>query len=147
MEFHFAPNLIFKALAFALATLPMVIYNLRTGMITNLYNAVILLAGIGVLALGPTFGMSGFSLHSLGFWTLSAIVFLFFYKRGWIHGGATKFFIALLPWFSQNEYISVASCGLLVAAVIGLTLRHKEPQIAPSVVVCGLIALVVSAAH
>jgi Flp pilus assembly protein protease CpaA len=139
MTFDLAATLLIKPLVFAVAALPLVIDNLRTGQISNWNNTILLLGGLGILALGPTLGMSGFHLPAPSLWMLVALVPLAFFALGWVRGGAAKFLIALLPWFSSGEYLFVTISGLILAGVVALARRRKDTQIALPMVVIGLI--------
>ncbi len=137
--------LVIKPLAFVVAALPMAIDNIRTGLISNLNNAILFLGGIGVLALGPTLGMETFSLPAP-----SLVPFALFALR-LIGGGAAKFLIALLPWFSPGEYIFVTVAGFIFAGVAGVARSRKNMQILLPILVAGLLAqvaaIVVSMRH
>lgn len=146
MTFDLAANLLIKPLAFSVAALPLVIDNLRTGRITNWNNAILLFGGLGVLALGPTLGMSEFHLPAPSLWMLVALIPFAFFALGWIGGGAAKFLIALLPWFSPGEYLFVTIAGLILAGVIGRVRRRKDTQIALPMVVIVLIVQAVAIA-
>jgi len=138
--------LLIKPLVFAIAALPMVIDNVRTGRITNANNAILFIAGLGVLALGPVLGGGDFQLPALSLWTLVVVLPFVFFALGWVGGGAAKFLIAMLPWFSAAEYLSVAVAGLLLAGVIAKALRRRDAQIAPPMVMLGLIVQVAAIA-
>jgi prepilin peptidase CpaA len=135
-----ASFLLIKPLVFAIAALPMVVDNLRTGRITNTNNAILFLAGLGVLALEPLIGGADFNLPPASLWLLVAVIPFVFFALGWIGGGAAKFLIALLPWFSAGEYLSVAAAGLVLSSVIAKALRRPDAQIAPPTVMIGLVA-------
>jgi uncharacterized membrane protein len=141
-----AANLLIKPLAFSIAALPMVVDNLRSGRITNTNNAILLLGGLGVMALGPTLGMSEFDLPAPSLWLLVAVVPFVMFALKWIRGGAAKFLIALLPWFSPGEYLFVVFTGFLAVGVAGKVLRHKDVQIATPMVVLGLVVMAVRVA-
>ncbi len=144
MPFDSAVTPFIKPLAFSIAALPMVVDNLRTGRITNWNNAIIFLVGLGVLALGPTLGMPEFHLPALSLWPLVAVVPFVMFALKWIRGGAAKFLIALLPWLSPGEYLCVTIAGFILASLVSLVRRQKEMQIAPPMV---LIGLIVQTAH
>ena len=143
MALEIAATLLIKPLVFAVAALPMVTDNLRTGHIANTNNAILLLAGLGVLALGPTLGMSEFHLPAPSLWMLVALVPFAMFALKWIRGGAAKFLIALLPWFSPGEYLSVVIIGFLLVGIAGKVLRQKDVQIATPMVVLGLVVMAV----
>jgi Flp pilus assembly protein protease CpaA len=146
MILNIAASLLIKPLAFAAASLPLVIDNLRTGNITNMNNAILLVAGLGVMALGPTLGLAGFQLPALSPWMLVALVPFVMFALKWVRGGAAKFLIALLPWFSPGEYLAVVVSGFVLAGVTGAALRRKDVQIATPMVLLGLIVLALGAA-
>jgi Flp pilus assembly protein protease CpaA len=143
--------LVIKPLAFVVAALPMAIDNIRTGLISNLNNAILFLGGIGVLALGPTLGMETFSLPAPSLWMLVALVPFALFALRLIGGGAAKFLIALLPWFSPGEYIFVTVAGFIFAGVAGVARSRKNMQILLPILVAGLLAqvaaIVVSMRH
>jgi hypothetical protein len=58
---------------------------------------------------------------------------------GMVGGGAAKFAIALLPWFSPAAYGFVVVAGLLVAGVTGVVRRRKDVQILLPMFVAGLV--------
>ena len=134
-------------LAFALAALPLLVDNVRTGRITNANNAILLVTSLGVLALGPSFGMAPFHLPAPSPWLLVLLVPPALFATGAIGGGAAKFLIALLPWFSPGEYLAIVAAGFLAAGVIGKLRRQKDVQIAPPTALFGLIVLALSAAN
>ncbi len=146
MALEIAANLLVKPLAFSVTALPMVIDNLRTGRVTNTNNAILLLCGLGVLALGPSLGMSQFHLPAPSLWMLVALVPFAMFALKWVGGGAAKFLIALLPWFSPGEYLFVVIAGFLLVGAAGMVLRHKEVQIATPMVVLGLVVMAVRVA-
>jgi prepilin peptidase CpaA len=139
MAFDSAVSLFIKPLAFSIAALPMVVDNLRTGRITNWNNVIIFLVGLGVLALGPTLSLSDFHLPAPSLWTLVALVPFVMFALKWIGGGAAKFLMALLPWFPPGEYLCVTIAGFVLASLVSLVRRQKEMQIAPPIVLIGLI--------
>ena len=138
-------NQLLRPLAFAAAALPMVGDNLRTGNITNLNNGILLVGGLGVIALEPSLGMAPFQLPAPSPWMLVALVPFAMFVLRWIRGGAAKFLIALLPWFSPGEYLFVVGAGMLLAGLIAAALRRKDSQIAPPMALLGLIVLALRA--
>jgi Flp pilus assembly protein protease CpaA len=139
MTFVSATILLVRPLVFAIAALPMVVDNLRTGRITNRNNAIIFLAGLGMLALWPVLSATDFHLPAPSLWMLVGVIPVAFFALGWIGGGGAKFLIALLPWFSAGEYLSVAAVGLILAGGVAKALRRENAQIAPPMVMMGLI--------
>ena len=146
MTLQTAAPLLIKPLAFLLAAAPLAIENLRTGAITNANNAILLAAGLGVLVLGPTLGMGAFQLPPLSPWLLVALLPFVMWALKWVGGGAAKFLIALLPWFSPGEYLAVVSIGFLLAGIVGQARRSKVVQIAPPMVLIGLLVQAAGAA-
>ena len=146
MIFDIAVNPLIKPLAFSIAALPVMVENLRTGMISNWGNAILLLAGLAVLTLEPTFGMSGFHLPVPLPWSPMKLILLAFFVRMRFGGGAVKFLVALLPWFSTDEYLLVTTARCALASIIGYVRGIKEVQIAPQMVVIGLLVLAVGTA-
>jgi Flp pilus assembly protein protease CpaA len=117
----------------------MLIDNVRTGQIKNPNNVLLLIVGLGVLVLGPRLGMDGFHLPALSAWPLVALVPFGLWVKGWLGGGAAKFLIALLPWFSPGEYVWVAVGGLVACSVIAKALRQKDTRLVPPAVAIGLM--------
>jgi len=146
MPSDFAARQLLAPLAFAAAALPMVVDNLRTGNITNMNNAILLFGGLGVMVLGPSLGMAEFHLPAASPWLLVALLPLAMFALRWIRGGAAKFLIALLPWFAPGEYLAVVGVGFLLAGIAAKILRRKDTQIAPPIVLLGLIVLALRAA-
>jgi hypothetical protein len=146
MTLDVAAHLLIKPVAFFLAALPMLIENLRTGLVTNQNNAILFAVGLGVMVLGPTLGMGAFELPPLSPWMLVAFVPFAMFARGWVRGGAAKLLIALLPWFSPGEYLLVAAAGFLLAGVVGAVWRIKDVQIAPPILVIGFMVQALGAA-
>jgi Flp pilus assembly protein protease CpaA len=147
MTLETAAQLLIKPLVYILATAPLVIDNLRRGKITNWNNAVLFVAGLGVLVLGQTLGMSAFQLPPLSPWMLVVFVPFIMFALKWVRGGAAKFLIALLPWFSRGQYIFVTVTGFFLAGVIGRVQRSQETQIAPPTVLIGLIVQAAAVRH
>ena len=128
-------SLLIRPLALSAVTLPLVVHNLRTGRITNGYNATLFFAGIGVLVFGPGFGMETYQPPAPWFWVL--VAFGAWRIAGF--GGGVKFLMVLLPWFSEEEYVFVAIAGLLVTGIVGLARKNREAQIAPTMVAMGML--------
>jgi hypothetical protein len=138
MPIDAAAHLLIKPLAFTIAALPLVVLNLRTGNIPNWANAVLLGAGLAILALAGTLAPSP--------WILMALAPIILFALKILPGGAAKFLIALLPWFTPGEYLFVTGAGFLLVGLIGKFRGDASVQIATPMSAIGLLVLAANAA-
>ena len=120
-----------------LAFIPLLITNLRSGLVK--YSLLAAMLALGVLAafFGPSFGAEALKLSVLVGWFLTAAVLLGIAAYRAISGGVAKFLIALLPWFSFGDYLLVVTIGMFLAAAVG-RVTGKDALIVPPMMVAAL---------
>lgn len=133
-----------RLLAFALAVLPALLSNLRSGAISNLDCAIALLGGVAMLLAGRMLVGVGEALP-LAFWSLAAVALIAVFATGVLPGGVVKFLLVLLVWFDDPfKYLAVFATGFGLAAIAGWLRGGRAPAV-PGFYVAGLGVLAWSA--
>jgi hypothetical protein len=135
--------LIVKLAGFLLAILPLMIDNLRTGRATNGNNLILLLGGLAMLVLDRATGWSDRSLLASGGWIVAGMaILLVLHQIADFPSGVAKTLMALLPWFSVDGYLLMATAGLLATGLFGYVTRRDAPvPVVPALVVAGVFTL------
>jgi hypothetical protein len=113
-----------------LALAPLLIYNIRTGMVKNGLVGVLLAAGVLMAFFGPAIGAPPLKLSALVGWILMGALLLGTAAFGVVPGGTAKLLIALLPWFPFGDYLLVFTAGMLLASLVA-HLSGKNALIVP----------------
>jgi hypothetical protein len=135
----------FHMAAFALALLPALLTNARSGEIGNWDNAIVLMGGVAVVLAGRFVG--GQAPPPYLFWGLAfGGLFVLAMMRS-VPAGVVKFLAALLPWFDHpGGYFAAITIGFVAIAVAG-TLRGGGPfPVVPPLYLAGLGTLAIAAA-
>ena len=101
-----------------LVFIPLLISNLRTGMVKNGMLGTMFAIGVLVAFFDPAFGAQPLKLFALLGWGLTAGLLLGIAAYGAVSGGVAKLLIALLPWFPFGEYLLAVTIGMLLAAAV-----------------------------
>jgi hypothetical protein len=115
-----------KLIAFTLAILPQLIFNLRTGNVANRYNFLIGAAGMAFIAIERLAGASLTPISTTVFWLCvgtAGLLALFLVAK--VPAGVCKTLLALLPWFLFPAYLSVVGLGFLMLFVFGSLLVRR----------------------
>jgi hypothetical protein len=124
--------LLIKTALFALAILPALIVNLKTGQAKNRDNAILFVAGVLVAIFGSYVGLDPLKLSTVIGWFGLAVLMLAAAAFGVVSGGVAKFMIALLPWFALGDYVALIIVGgFLTAGIAALKSGKTAPVIAP----------------
>lgn len=124
-----------RLLALLVVFTPIVVVNLRSGILHNWSAAVVLVVGLalGLIREGPAEA-------PWLFWIIGAVVWfgIFCFVRG-APGGVIKIAIAFLPWFHDpQDYLAFVTIAMFVAAATAYLLRRKFVPIGPGMMVAGL---------
>ena len=140
--------LLAKPIAFALAILPLLLLNIRTGNVKNSYILLVFVAGLVIAAVSRGSDWSLSSVLLIQFlWFVAASAVLFVLScTGIIPGGVAKTSIALLPWFSILSYLFVVTAGLFAFAFFAYLHRRniysrQALPVVPIVAIAGMISL------
>lgn len=133
-----------RVAAFAIILLPVAVANLRRGTIPNAHNAFVFVSGVSLLAAERLLTATSTGLPWF-FWIAAFLLAILLALLNQLPGGAAKFLVALLPWFSAwPAYAAAVSAGLLLSAALGYARRANAPVV-PGFYVAGLGALAVAA--
>jgi hypothetical protein len=114
-----------------LASIPLLIYNLRTGGVKNALIGAILATGVIVAFFGPQIGAAPLTFFTLLGWVLAAVCLVGAAILCGAPGGIAKFLIALLPWFSIGDYLMVIVIGMFLTVVVCLITRRSAAIVPP----------------
>ncbi len=126
-----------RPLALLLIFVPLLVINLRNGLVPN--GLLLLLFATGVVhafAL-PYMQSEPLELGRLIWWGIGIAggVAIFVFRL--VPGGTAKLLMALLPWFALSEYLIVMTIGMFLAAAIGLATK-RDALIVPPMMVAAL---------
>jgi hypothetical protein len=121
---------------------PLLVTNLRTGLVKNGMLTAMFFVGVLIAFFGSTFGAEPLKLSAPIGWILTAALLLGVAAYGIVPGGIAKFLIALLPWFPLHDYLFVITIGMGLATLIGYASSRKAlivPPIMLSALAVGLM--------
>jgi hypothetical protein len=137
-----------KPIAFALAILPLLVLNLRTGQVKNSYILLVFASGLVIAAVsrGSDWSLSPVPLISVPWFVAASAVLIVLFCTSIIPGGVAKTLIALLPWFSILGYLFVVTAGSFAFAFFAYLHRRNIYQsqtlpVVPIVATIGMISL------
>jgi Flp pilus assembly protein protease CpaA len=131
------PTLIRVALLGVLL-LPLLIGNIRTTKVKNLWLLPLLLVGVACALFVPASGVPQVGLPQMGYWLAGTVLFLGLFAARALPGGTAKFLLALIPWFAFGEYMTVLCAGGFLAVLIAYTTR-RDALIVPPIMVAALV--------
>jgi hypothetical protein len=120
---------------------PVLIDNIRTGMLKNGLVGALFVAGVAVAFFGPAIGAPPLMLSAFVGWVLVGALLLGAAAFGVVSGGVAKFLIALLPWFSFGDYLLVFTAGMLLTTLVGYITKRNALIVPPMMAAAFTIGL------
>lgn len=117
---------------------PLLVANLRSGNVPNLLVGLLLACGIAIAVLGPSFGTEPFVASSPLWWAAGSVLLLAAAIFRVVSAGVAKFLIALIPWYSLEQYLIVFTLGMFLAAAIGKLGGSSRALVIPPVMCAAL---------
>lgn len=115
-----------------LASIPLLLYNLRTGNVKDALIGAILATGVIVAFFGRQIGAAPSTFSTVIGWVLTAVCLVGGALLFGAPGGIAKFLIALLPWFPMGDYLMVIVIGMLLTVVVCLVTRRSAAIVPPT---------------